>query len=87
VYKHRVARPNEGDSGGYRIIVFFKKGVRAFFVYGFAKSDRGNISAKDERDFKMTAKKRFALTDTQINALVMAGELIEIQGDTNGKAV
>jgi hypothetical protein len=28
----------------------------------------------------MAAKKRFALTDMQINALVKAGELTEIQG-------
>ena len=40
VIKQRIARPNEGKSGGYRSIVLFRLGDRAFFVYGFAKSTR-----------------------------------------------
>jgi hypothetical protein len=47
VYKKRIARSGEGKSGGYRTIVFFKSGFRAFFPYGFAKSDKENI-ADDE---------------------------------------
>jgi len=34
VYKIRIARPGEGKSGGYRVIVFFKSEERTFFVYG-----------------------------------------------------
>ena len=37
VIKQRIARPNEGKSGGYRSIILFRRGERAFFVYGFAK--------------------------------------------------
>ena len=48
VYKARVARPGEGKSGGYRVIVFFRSKERTFFVYGFAKSDRANIN-NDEK--------------------------------------
>ena len=40
VYKMRIARPGEGKSGGYRVIVFFKNEERTFYEYGFAKSDR-----------------------------------------------
>ena len=39
----RVARPGEGKSGGYRVIVFFRSEEQTFFVYGFAKSNRDNI--------------------------------------------
>jgi hypothetical protein len=46
VYKWRIARQGAGKSGGYRVIVFFKSSERAVFVYGFAKSDRGNIEKK-----------------------------------------
>ena len=38
VIKQRIARPGQGRSKGYRTIIFFRRGVRAFFVYGFAKS-------------------------------------------------
>ena len=48
VYKVRVARSGEGKSGGYRVIVFYRSEERTFFVYGFAKSDRGNIDEKEK---------------------------------------
>ena len=47
VYKIRLARSGEGKSGAYRIIVFFKIKSRAFFVYGYAKSDRDSIDKKE----------------------------------------
>jgi hypothetical protein len=43
VIKQRIARPGQGRSGGYRSIVLFRRGERAFFAYGFAKNDRANI--------------------------------------------
>ena len=56
VIKRRIARPNEGKSGGCRSIILFRKGKRAFFVYGFAKSEQDNIDKSDERDFKDLAR-------------------------------
>jgi hypothetical protein len=41
VYKQRIARPGEGKSGGYRVIVFFRSSERTFFTGGFAKSGYG----------------------------------------------
>jgi hypothetical protein len=32
VIKQRVARPNEGKSGGYRTIILYRKDDKAFFV-------------------------------------------------------
>ena len=46
VYKVRVGRPGEGKSGGYRVIVLFRKEERTFYVYGFAKSEKANISER-----------------------------------------
>ena len=40
VIKQRIARPGQGKSKGYRTIIFFRRGVKAFFVYGFAKNQR-----------------------------------------------
>jgi hypothetical protein len=78
VYKVRVARPGEGKSGGYRIIVLFKSEERTFFVYGFAKSDRDNIDQKEKKKFRGLAKKYMNLTDETIEKLVKMGKLIEI---------
>ena len=43
VTKQRIARPGESKSKGYRCAVMYRKGDPAFGVYGFAKSDLGNI--------------------------------------------
>ena len=66
VIKQRIARPNEGKSGGYRTIILFRRGDRAFFVYGFAKNERENIDKSDERDFKELAKGLLGISDEQL---------------------
>ena len=78
VYKVRTARPGAGKSGGYRVIVFFRKGKRTFYVYGFAKSARANISRKELAKLKQRAKTRLSMTDEQIKAALEAGVFEEI---------
>ena len=85
VYKVRLARPGEGKSGGYRVIVLFKSGERTFFIYGFAKSGRSDIDEKEKRDFKKLAKHYFNLTDEIIARSVKMGLLAEILGECHGK--
>jgi hypothetical protein len=58
--------------------VFFKSGERTFYHYGFAKSDRANISQKELKILKRTAKSVFALTEPQIKESLENGELNEI---------
>jgi len=43
VIKQRIARPGQGKSGGFRMLIAFKAGAGAFFVHGFAKNERDNI--------------------------------------------
>jgi hypothetical protein len=78
VYKKRIARTGEGKSGGYRTIIFFLSGDRAFFQYGFSKSVRDNISEYELREYKKGATYKFALTDGQLKSMVERGTLIEI---------
>jgi hypothetical protein len=78
VYKVRVARQGEGKSGGQRVIVYFRNEFRTFFSYGFSKSDRGNISEKELKAFKLDAKQRLLFTDEQIRTRLQDGSLIEI---------
>jgi hypothetical protein len=79
VYKVRVARSGAGKSGGYRVIVFFRSGERTFYVYGFAKSVRANVSEKELLKLKQRAKTRLSMTDEQIKAALKAGILKEIE--------
>jgi hypothetical protein len=43
IIKQRVARTGQGRSGGYRMLVAYRAGTRAVFLYGFAKSEQENI--------------------------------------------
>lgn len=47
VIKQRISRPGQGRSKGYRAIILFRRGARAFFIYGFSKSQRANIDADE----------------------------------------
>ena len=43
IIKQRVARAGQGRSGGYHMLVAYRAGERAVFLYGFAKRERENI--------------------------------------------
>ena len=77
VIKQRIARPGESKSKGYRSIVR----CQLLFVYGFPKSDLGNIRDDEQEQFKKAAKSIFALSDDQIGRLLESGQFEEIMKD------
>ena len=81
VIKQRIARPNEGKSGGFCTIVFFRVEERAFFVFGFAKNQRDNIGKRELTVFKILAKEFLAYTPEQMEAAVEAGTFSEVNCD------
>ena len=78
VYKVRIARPGEGKSEAYRVIVFFKSEKRTFYHYAYSKSDRANINEKELWTFKQLAKKNLAMSDGELAEALKAREFIEI---------
>jgi hypothetical protein len=78
VYKKRVARRGEGKSGGYRSIIIFRTHKLTYFTYAFPKSEKDDISEKEERRLKADAADILGYTDAQLQMRVDAGSLIEI---------
>ena len=76
--KQRVARPREGRSGGFRMIVVYRTRKRAVFVYGFAKNEQENIEPDELEDLKTLAGTLLSVDDAEILRLLAAGELQEI---------
>lgn len=70
VVKQRVARRGQGESGGFRTIILYRTAERAFFVYGFAKSDRDNIDDDEEAEFKKAAQHVLGLSDAHLAELI-----------------
>jgi len=78
VIKQRIARKGQGKSGGFRTVILYRTGERAFFVYGFAKSDRDNIDDDEEVQFKKAAVHVLGLADEQLAELIGKGHFSEV---------
>ena len=81
VIKQRLARKGQGKSGGYRSIVLFRRGEKAFFVYGFAKSDRDNIRQDELPVFRKLASEMLAYDDKALIAAMENGTITEVVYD------
>jgi len=51
---------------------------RAFFIYGFAKSDRGNIDYGEEAEFKRAAGYVLGLSERHLAELIAKGQFTEV---------
>ena len=81
VFKQRIARDGGGKSGGFRTIILFKVGGHSFFVHGFAKNEKANISPKELKALKALAATFLALDLSAIETAKSAGEIAEVTID------
>ena len=81
VIKQRIARPGQGKSKGYRTIILFRRGNKAFFVYGFPKSQQANINDDEEKQYKEAAKHVLSLAEKQLLALLKRGDFVEVKAN------
>ena len=81
LFKKRVARRDGGKSGGYRTILGFRKSdsERIFFLYGFPKNVRPNITARERSALSATAAALVDADDRQIDALKAKGAIMELE--------
>lgn len=80
--KQRVGREGQGRSGGYRTLIAFRAGDRAFFVFAFAKNDRDNISSEELASLRQIADQWLKRNQSEIAEALRDGRLEEIE---NGK--
>jgi hypothetical protein len=78
VVKQRIARQGGGKSGGFRTIILFRIGERAFFVHGFAKNEQDNIRDDELTAFKLLATEMLAYDDEALARATGSGTLIEV---------
>lgn len=78
VVKQRIARKGGGKSGGFRTIILFRLGERAFFVHGFAKNEQDNVRDNELAAFKMLAAEMLAYDDEALAKAIGNGSLTEV---------
>ena len=81
VIKQRIARPGQGKSNGYRTIILYRRGAKAFFVYGFSKSERANINVNDEHEFKEATKIVLSLSENELAVRLRRGDFVEASSE------
>ncbi len=81
VLKKRVAPPGRGKSGGARTLVATHRGDRWFFVFGFEKSVRANVSAKELEALQALATDLLKLSSVELDRQVENDALAEICHD------
>jgi hypothetical protein len=81
LFKKRLPRTGGGKRGGYRVIVGYKKPNtgRIIFLYAFAKSDKANISAKEEAALSLVAESFVSTDEQQLQRLLATGSIWEVQ--------
>lgn len=78
VVKKRVAMPGRGKRGGARTLVATNNANRWFFLFGFEKNERGNISTGELEALKDYADDLLARTDAQLAQAIDQDALQEI---------
>ena len=76
--KQRVARSGQGRSGGFRVLVAFRIGDRAVFLYGFAKNERDNIDPDELEELREVAKDWLRADEERIDRALADGTLQEV---------
>lgn len=84
VFKQRIARRGAGKSGGFRTIILFRVGGHSFFVHGFAKNDKANVTPKELQALKRLADTFFSLETWRLEKARAAGEIEEVRSNGEG---
>jgi hypothetical protein len=78
VVKKRVALPGRGKRGGARTLLATNKGTRWFFMFGFEKNERDNISDDELELLQAVAADLLTRTAEQLDQAARDGTLLEI---------
>ena len=77
----KFAREGGGKSGGFRTIILFKVGGHSFFVHGFAKNEKANITPKELKALKTLASTFLGFDVEALKTASAAGEIAEVKND------
>jgi len=79
IVKKRIALPGRGKRGSTRTLLATNRNDRWFFVFGFEKNERVDISENELESLKKVAKDLLGLTAAQIAVALGEGSLVEVE--------
>jgi len=78
VLKKRIGVPGRGKSGGARVVLATSRGDRWYFMFGFLKSQRANVSPRELEALRELARDLLDLNEKKIDAQTKSGALEEV---------
>jgi len=79
LFKRRVAREGAGSSGGFRVVLVFQLGERAFLIEAFAKNVKTSHTPQEVKALRELANRLLLLSDTQMALAIEAHQMREIK--------
>lgn len=83
LFKQRVALPGRGKSGSTRTLLATRFAGTLYFLFGFEKKDRDNITQRELGIYQSLASTLVAFDNDQIETALKANELIEVRHEPN----
>jgi len=81
LFKKRIAMVGGGKRGGWRTLLGYQAGKKAFFLYLFPKNALDNIEVDELKALKRLAKFYLAMKLEEIERALEFGELKEVNWD------
>jgi hypothetical protein len=81
IIKQRVARTGQGRAAGYRLLIAYRSGSRAVFLYGFAKSERDNIEPDELETLREIGEAWLKAKEERLEHAIKEGLLKEVNYD------
>ena len=79
LYKVRTPKTGKGKSGGFRTIVAYREEYISIFVFGFSKTDKGNLNNEELKYFKKLSKDLLSINREEYMELVKLGDFVSIK--------
>ena len=78
LFKKRIALPGRGKSSGTRTILFYQKGKKIIFCFGFNKNQQSNISSLESKLLNKLSDTYQNITEEAIIKNIKYKEFVEI---------
>ncbi len=82
LYKKRLAIGGKGKRGSVRTIVATRAGERWFYLYGFKKNERADITPREQAALKALARDLLGLKEEELQTALRDGAIWEIDHGT-----
>ena len=78
LYKKRVALAGSGKRSGARTLVATQYEDHWFFLFGFAKNERDNISDQEKKALQLAGQRFLSASEEALLVAIKLGELFEV---------